>query len=415
MIVLLGLLAFSQAQDTNIYLGMDVNIGQFSRYWDKVYETSPSGFRTSQGCHDMKLWYQLYEAKTEACFNRTFSLRYQFYMVRDYDVAITRHRFEPTMRIWRDLYAHLVIVPAFYKKDDEVGVGMAWRRGSTDWLAFYAIAQAFDHNFSLMYTPQGPDNDPFRRIPFKFELDARGELSWARLRFHAELGTRFNQYLDWPDSIQYVWDRDQDRSLAWGRLELRPVQNLWLGARFGWSGDRSQTLWPGREGRDTLTADTLRDLWFEPFIALSPTDRLELRLQHRIWDTRRDMDSLTYFRDYDVLSTLASWHPLPVLLIEAGYQRSWRYRYNNDTLIPEPWSGRHSQSRLLFNLELRLRSGMMLTIKEGLEMDFFPRNLFRSPHNHTYISLHLPLAILSKDKQVKALDDSQASARSRGK
>jgi|GEM_PF-1181937 len=419
MIVLLGLLAFSQSQDTNIYLGMDVNIGQFSRYWDKVYETSPSGFRTSQGCHDMKLWYQLYEAKIEADFNRTFSLRYQFYMVRDYDVAITRHRFEPTMRIWRDLYAHLVIVPAFYKKDDEVGVGMAWRRGSTDWLAFYAIAQAFDHNFSLMYTPEGPDNDPFRRIPFKFELDARGELRWARLRFHAELGTRSAQYLCWPDSIQYVWDRDQDRSLAWGRLELRPVRNLWLGARFGWSGDRSQTLWPGREGRDTLTADTLLEFWAEPFISLFPTERLELRLQHRIWDTRRDMDSLTYFRDYDVLSTVASWHPLPVLLIEAGYQRSWRYRYNNDTLIPEPWSGRHSQSRLLFNLELRLRSGMMLTIKEGLEMDFFPRGLFRSPHNHTYISIYMPLAFVrkhgrSKDKQVKALEDSQASAPSRG-
>jgi len=383
MIVLLGLLAFGQAQDTNIYIAMDVNIAQFSRYWERVYETSPSGFRTSQGCHDMKHWYQIYEAKTEARFNRTFNMRYQFYMVRDYEVAITRHRFEPTMRIWRDLYAHLVIVPAFYKKNDEAGLGMAWRRGSTDWVALYAIAQAFDHNFSLMYSPEGPDNDPFRRIPFKFELDARGELSWARLRLHGELGTRSNQYLNWPDSIQYVWDRDHDKSLAWGRLELRPVQNLWLGARFGWSGSRSRTLWPGSEGRDTLTADTLRDLWVEPFISLSPTDRLELRVEHRIWDTRRDTDSLTYFRDYDVISALASWHPLPALLIEAGYQRSWRYRYNNDTLIPEPWSGRHSQSRLLFNLELRLRSGMMLVIKEGLEMDFFPKDLFRSPHNHT--------------------------------
>ena len=413
MIVLLGLLAFSQAQDTNIYIGMDVNIAQFSRYWEMVYETSPSGFRTSQGCHDMKYWYQIYEAKTEARFNRTFSMRYRFCMVRDYEVAITSHRFEPTLRIWRDLYAHLVIVPAFYKKDDEAGLGMAWRRGSTDWVALYAIAQAFDHNFSLMYSPQGPDNDPFRRIPFKFELDARGEAQWLRMRFHGELGTRSNQYLDWPDSIQYVWDRDQDMSLAWGRLELRPVRNLWVGTRFGWSGDRSRTLWPGRDA-NRLTADTLRELWVEPFIALSPTDRLELRIEHRIWDTRRDMDSLTYFRDYDVLSTIASWHPLPALLIEAGYQRSWRYRYNNDTLIPEPWSGRHSQSRLLFNLELRLRSGMMLTIKEGLEMDFFPKDLFRSPHNHTYISLHLPLAILSKDKQVKVLEDPQASARSRG-
>ncbi len=397
---LLGLLAFVQSEDYSIYYGLDANIAQYSSYWESTYETSFSGFRTSQGCHDVRRWYMIYEAKTEAAFNRVLSLRYQFYMLRDYDAEITRHRFEPTMRVWRDMYAHLVIVPAFYKRNDEVGLGLAWRRGNTDWIAFYAIAQAFDHNFSLLRIPQGPERDPFSRIPFKFELDARGEREWARLRLHAELGTEAGQYLDWPEGGEEVWERDFDCSLAWGRLELRPVPNVWLGARAGYGLDRSQTFWPDRDSIMN-TADTLSNLWVEPFVSIYPTDHLELRAEYRIWDTHRDMDSVSYYRDYDVLSALASWHPLPALLIEAGYQRSWRYRYNNDTLIAEPWSGRHTQSRLLFNLELRFKSGMMLTVKEGVEMDFFPKDFFRSPHNHTYIALYLPLAIPREDKSLR--------------
>jgi len=395
-VLLLGLLAYSLPGDTNIYAGMDANIAQFSSHWEWVYETASSGFRTTQGCIDMKGWYQVYEAKTEAAANSVLSMRYRFYMVRDYDSTVTEHRFEPSVRVWRNMYAHLVIVPHFLKKEDEAGVGLAWRRGSGNWLAVYAVLEAFDHNFSLMHDSPGPERDPFRRIPKKFELDARGELDWLRVRGHCELGTQAEQYLDCPDTVCEVWERNYDKSRAWGRLELRPVANLWLGSRLAWARNRSRTRWPTRE-TDTLTADTLLDFWVEPFVSVYPTERLELRLEYRMWDTRRGMDSLSYYSDWDILSTLASWHPLAWLLVEAGYQRSVRYRYNNDTLILEPWKGRpgQPQSRLLFNLEFRLRSGMMLVVKEGLEMDRFPRDLFRSPHNHTYVSLYLPLGLSS--------------------
>ena len=398
ILILLELLGFAQPEDVSTYYGMDMNWAEFSCYWEQVYETSPHGFRTSQGSHDLKRWYQTYEAKTEVGFGRIFSLRYNLSVIYDFDVSIHEHRFEPTLRVAPELYLHLVMVPFYFKNQDEAGIGLAWRRGSTDWLALYGIVQNLEHNLSIYYVREGPERDPYRRVPFKLELDARVGIDWARLRLHGELGTRSNQYLDWPDSIQYVWDQDRDRSSAWGRLELKPAQNLWLGTRFGWRRDRSQTRWPGREGADTLTADTLRNFWVEPFISLYPTERFELRCQYRIWDTHRDMDSVSYYRDYDVLTALASWHPLPTLWFEAGYQRSWRYRYNNDTLIPEPYSGvhpgTHVQSRLVFNLEMRFESGFMFIIKEGLEMDFFPQGLFRSPHNHTNVAVYLPLGFI---------------------
>lgn len=384
IVVLLG---FSLPSDTNIYGGMDANIIQYSRYWEEVYETSRSAFRTSQGCLDMTFWKVAYDGKFEVAFNPTFSLRYRFRMVGDYDEEFAEHRFEPTMKIWKDLYAHLVISPAFRKCSDEAGLGLAWRHGTANWLALYGVAEAFDHNFALKYVPQGPANDPFRRIPLRLELDARGELDWARVRLYSELGTQANQYLVWPDSSREEWDRYFDKSLVGGRLELRPLTGLWVGSRFSWSRTRSETRWPAQ---GTVTADTLTDMWFEPFFSWYLSEKLELRGEYRIWDTYRNTDSVTYHRDWDIISTLVSWHPLPVLVVEGGYQRSSRYRYNNDTLIREPFSGRHTQSRILLNLELRLKSGMMFTIKEGLEMDFFPRDLFRSPHNHTYVSLLVP-------------------------
>lgn len=392
---LLGLLAYVMPGDTNIYGGMDVNIAQFSRYWEWVYERSTTAFRTSQGCLDHSGWYQLYELKTEAAFNKRFSLRYQFQMHRNYDDTLTEHRFEPTMMIVPNLYTHLAISPYYQKNYNELGAGISWRRGNTDWIAFYCMMQRFDHGFSLMYTLPGPTRDPFRKIPLKFELDARGERDWLRLRFHGELGTQADQYLDWPDSVQYVWEKKYDRSKAWGRIEIKPVERVWLGTRFEASLERSEIRWPDQ---GVVVFDTLRYFWAEPFISVWPTERLELRTEYRFLNVSRDMDSVTYRNDTDVFSALASWQPLDFLLVEAGYQQSKRTRYNNDTTILEPWKGPagYNQARLLFNLELRLESGMMLSIKEGIEMNDYPEYTFRSPHNHTYVLLHMPLAILEK-------------------
>jgi len=388
-VILLVILAFVQPEDESTYYGMDMDIAEFSRYWEQAYETSPFGLRTSQGCHDMRHWYQIYEARAEAALAGPFSLRYRFFMLRDYETSITKHRFEPTMRVARDLYLHLVAVPSYFKKEDEAGIGLAWRRNFTDWVAVYAIAQGFDHNVSLMYTPAGPKNDSFMQIPYRFEVDARGELDWMRLRLHAELGTRSQQRLCWPDSALYEWERDRDQSSAWGRIELEPLNDLWVGTRFAWHLDRTQTRW---HVQNVVTADTLRDRWIKPFVSFSPTERLELSCAHQIWRMNRDMDSVSYRRDYHVLTALMSWNPWPFVVFEAGYQRAWRGIYNDHALIAEPYAGSLTQSRLLLNLEMRFRSGFMFTIKEGIEMDNFPRGTFEYPHNHTYVSIYMPLA-----------------------
>ncbi len=393
------LFSYVQPSDTNVYGQVNANIAQFSRYWEYVYETSSSGFRTSQGCLDHSGWYQLYELKTQAKFTSNFSLRYSFQMLRHYEDTITDHRFEPTLRLYKNLYAHMLIIPYYKKYHNELGLGLSWRDENHNWLAVYGIAKKFDHNFSLIPFKPGPQRDPFERIPLELELDARYATDWLRFRLHADIDAPSHQYLDWPDSLWQVWEKDRDSSAAWTRLEVSPYKNIWLGARASWRRERTLTRWPAR---GEVYFDTLKNVWFEPFIAISPTQNLEFSFFYRLWDVSREMDSVTYYSDSDIFSCFARWQPLDYLVCETGYQRSKRERFNNGNPIGEPFRGRHGsvQSRLVFSLEFRLKSGIMFFIKEGLEMDRFPELTLRAPHNHTYVMIYMPLVLKAK----KAID-----------
>ncbi len=388
ILLILGLLSFEQPEDFAVYYGMDMQWSTFSRYWDDCYDTSLSAFRTAQGSHDMFYWYQRFEGKVEVPFARIMSIRYTIQGKNDLDTSRSRHRLDLGLRFAPNLRAHLVISPFYSKRYDELGTGLSWRKDNANWLYLYAIMQGFNHNNSMRHVRPGPERDPYSTLPFRFELDSRGELDWLRARLHGELGTHSAQYLDWPDSTWYTWKRDHDRSCVWGRVEVKPLDGLWVGSRFSWLRDRALTRWPEQ---DSLIADTLSESWVEPYVSWSPTERLELLLEHRFWRTYRGMDSLTYRRDYNLFMGLISWQPARWLLLQAGFQNQWRYRYNDEELIAEPWSGIHERARLVFNVEFRFSSGFMFVIHEGIKLTYFPQETFRRPHNHTYVEIYMPL------------------------
>lgn len=395
ILLLLGLVGFEQPEDSAVYYGMDIQWVTFSRFWDDCYDTSLSAFRTAQGSHDMFYWRQYYEAKAEVGFARIMSIRYTVTAKNDLDTSYGRHRVDLGLEFLPHLSAHLFISPFYEKRYDEMGTGFLLRPNMQNWVYLYAVMQGFDHNNSMRHVAPGPNRDPYSTLPFRFELDGRGELSWIYARLHAELGTHSVQFLDWPDSAFYVWYRDNDRCSAWGTLELEPLSGLRLGSRFSLLRDRSLTRWPEQ---DSLIADTLLDRWVEPYVSWSPTDRVELLLEHRVWRINRSMDSVTYRRDYNLTMGLVSWRPLDWLVLQTGVQNQGRYRFNNDTLIPEPWSGIHERARLVFNAEMRFKSGFMFVIHEGIKLSFFPQETLRRPHNHLYVEIYIPLSSLTSSK-----------------
>jgi len=394
ILILLGLFAYRPPDAYAIFYGADMVWAQFSRQWEDAYDTSASAFMTAQGSHDMKHWYQLHRAKMEVDFAKILSLRYRIDAHYDFETAEHRHRIEPMIRFAPGFRFHLMIAPLYFKKNDEMGAGVSWTGpGRRNWLEFHAILENFDHNNILNHVNPGPSRDPYSKIPIRFEVDGRGELPWIKARLHGELGTRSRQYLDWPANTWEVWERYSDHQSAWGRVEVKPLKGLWLGSRFSWRKNGSLTEWPEQ---DSVFVDTLRDGWIAPCVSFSPTERLELYVEHRIWELYRNMDSLTYQRDYDVTTFQASWQPCSFFVLHAGYQRSWRDRFINDSLIAEPWSGRHDRSRLMFNFEFRFPSGFMFVVKEGLKMYDFPQELFRRFHAHTYVQFYIPLGLVSE-------------------
>ncbi len=399
--VLLFFTIFTPPEDSIVYHGVDMISRSFSRYWDDAYDTSISAFRTSQGSYDMFYWFQHHEGKVELPCIGFFSLRYLYYADFTLDHSVEWHRLEPTFRIAPGFYTHIVISPFYKKRYDELGVGASYRPSNRNWIYLYGIMQGFDHNNSMRHIRSGPNKDPYSFLPFRFELDARGELPWLRARAHAEIGTHSVQYLDWPDSTIYVWQRDADKSTAWGRLEFSPVKDLWAGTRISYSLDRSQTLWAEK---DSVIADTVLDIWLEPYVSWSPTERLELLCQHRIWRYYHGMDSLNYQRDFNVFSATASWKPLDFLVLEAAFQRQWRYRYIDGDSIAEVWNMPHGINRILFNAEFRFKSGVMFTVKEGIKADQLFKT-FQRFHAHADVQIYIPLAFIS-DLGKKATSDS---------
>ncbi len=398
--LLLTLLAYQPPDEYAILYGADMVWMQFSRYWEDCYDTSRSAYITAQGSHDMKHWYQNNRLKVELDFAKILSFRYRIDSKYDFEVAHHRHRVEPMLRIMPNskalhgLRLHVFIAPLFQKKDDEMGAGISWTQDNrNNWIELHGVIEHFDHNNILRHIKQGPERNPYSKLPHRFELDARAKLPWLTARLHGELGTRSRQYLDWPDSTLEVWEKYTNRNMFTGRLELEPISGVCIGSRAYWHQQGSETRW---RQKDSVFVDTLIEQWVSPYIAYSPTDRVELYIEHRFWDYYRNMDSLTYRRHFDVSTIQASWQPFDFMVFYAGYQYPWRERWVNDSIYPEPWGAGNAWPRLMLNFEYRAPSGFKFVVKEGLRMWNFPTEIFRRFHAHTYVQIYLPLGIVEK-------------------
>jgi hypothetical protein len=390
--LLLGVMAYNPPEDSVSYYGVDLVWWQFSRQWDEAYDTSLSAFRTAQGSYDMFYWYQHTEGKVELPCISFFSLRYVYEARFNFQEKVEYHRIEPTFRIFKDFYAHLMISPFYDKRYDEMGAGLSYRPSTHNWIYFYGIMQGFDHNNSMRNILPGPNKDPYGILPFRFEIDGRGELPWLRARLQAELGTHSRQYLDWPDSSYYVWYKDHDRSTISGSLEFQPLRDVWIGAKGAWLRERERTEWPDQ---DSVIADTILNRWIQPYIFWQATNRINLIGQYRLECFEQGMDSLHYRRNLDVISFMTHWQPFDFLGIEAGYEKFWRYRFRDGDSIPEVWNMSHTHARFIFNAELRFKSGVSFIVKEGIKGND-PFDTFKRFHAHTSVHIYIPLAFINE-------------------
>lgn len=372
LLFILSLFASEPEDRCEIYL-LDMMWATFSPRWEVYYDSSLTAFRSMQGCLDLKRWYLLYQAKLRQALYRWFGMRYRYHRLQDYNDSLELHQVEPWFRLKEELHLHLMITPTFWKREIDLGAGLSWFQSGLNYLEGFLIIEDLFNNFSLKHTPPSPEREVYveGRYPYRFTLEgARGTpglraklyLEWtteAKMKLEDPLQPRTRRFSSWAGRVRVeggVWDR------------------VIVGCNAQFRG-RGETV----HFADSTTGDSLREFWVEPLLSYELTGDLRLQFRYRHTYKRRNL----YTRRWTGLDLMLTHHPSSGVELGFGYQRSRReIRGIEDPL--------NLQSRAVISLELKLLNQIRFWIVEGIELDGFPKETLRRPHNHTYVALFIP-------------------------
>lgn len=371
-----------------IYL-MDMNIAKFSPSWELAYDSVTSGFRTSQGCLDLKKWYQFYEIKFSSPLYKNFGVRYKYLRLDDYGINKAIHRVDPYLQINKDIWLFLTITPNFLKRDDEIGAGIGHRENELNYIELFFILRNFSHNFGLIKTRPGPEYDPYHKFPYKFLLRTRRVWDWFRIKSSTEFVTKAKKvYVNPADPKTEIFNSFGGET----RIELSPFSNLWIGTMINFYKNFSNLH---IFNKDYLAYDSLSYAYIEPFLDLKLNEKYKFIFEYTYTIKTRNTDTSSYFRNWWGVKGLFNFKLLrPWIIGGIGYQHTTRETYLNNKLLKE--GPVPKQNRLLLTLEFRFPSGAFLVIKEGIELDGGWRWILRRPHNHTYVQLYVPIKSFSE-------------------
>jgi hypothetical protein len=373
LLLILSLLTVEPEDQCEIYL-LDMMWATFSPRWESAYDSSLTAFRSVQGCLDLKRWYILYQAKLRCLFYPGFGLRYRYHRLEDYNDSLELHRVEPWFRIREGLNLHLMITPKFWKRGDEIGTGLSWFKSDLDHLDLFFIIKDFDNNFALQHTPPGPEREVYRdhRYPYKFTIEGAKRLSRLNLRIYLELITEAKKVLEDPEAPRTRYFSSQAGS---ARLEVQASEKIVLGGlgAYDHRGERVYT--------DSITTDTLTEFLIEPFIGYEWSKASKIQARYRYTHKRHN----SYKRRWTGLDLMFYEELSPDIELGLGYQRGDR----KITGAEDPYN---IQNRAVISLELKFLGQARLWIVEGIELDGFPKETFRHPHNHTYVALFIPFS-----------------------
>ena len=330
---------------------LEKNLATPSPLWDRVYDSSYNGFLTTQGSLDEKRWYLFYKAKAEFAKYKRFKMRYRYYRLSDYNESTEAHRFEPTIKIWRDFYSHLMIVPTFDKGKEKLGFGFSWFTKPIDYLEMFFIIKDLEYN--------AVSDTPYTHQPYILSLDFSKEWKWGRIKGYFEYTT--------------PWERAMERGASLksnGRVETRVFLNSLLGS-----------IW--EYNYSPVSKDTLSEFMVEPYLRNPLTKRLFGNLQYR-WEYKRHT---FYRRVWGGLSLLFEYSLNSNSILGIGYQESRREVWIDNSKVSDPQA---YQRRLILSFEFRLPYSF-LVVKEALDLDKLKNvwNYFiSSDYHYAFAYLH---------------------------
>lgn len=374
--IFLFLFNINQIEDINSLYLMDKSIGSFPYNWIEEYISNRNGIRTSQGCLDIERWYQVYNGKARMDIGEHANFYYHFYKLDDYNFHIETHRFD--LDITPPPYIiTLTVSPDYFKVYDFLGLGFGlWKNAKRNFRVFLNVKD-FDHNYAISRVHKDTIQDPYLIFPFQLKVVGNYFFSGGFINFNFNKGFRSKKKISFRDVLLGFEYRRDDEAELHIYYKFNKYVKFYLFSEYrGYDSTSDIFVNP--------SAETLKSLYIQP--------RVNIRISHKefyiglpIYYKFFHSDSSFYKKwmhgfTLDYKFPVYNWAKVSV-----GYQKSWRERWIDGIYYSGEYGDR--ESRLIIGLDLMFLKKTRFRIIEGIELDGFPENTLRHPHNHTFLSL----------------------------
>ncbi|MEO0226410.1 MAG: hypothetical protein ABIL05_05610 [candidate division WOR-3 bacterium] len=371
--MLIFLINILEPEDANLYYYMDRMLFCYPDRWEFFYDSASVGMRTFQGCHELKTWYIDLKAKAEASLSQWLGIRYRYRMLADYLHQENLHRFEPSIKLEKDLALLFMIVPYYHKGNDEFGIGLSKGTDDLNSIEAFFILRSIDNNYSLKDTPDGPDKKVYKTFPFygTFKCGRR----WTNGYFKGYFEKSNTSHLVSRSAPGRCYWLQEQRNFT--NLDVRFLNSY---GRFEFGGDfhlseiNCKTI--DRNIRPTWFGDTLLEIAFQPKIGFVLSSKWKPVFYYYL-DNKRADDTVRYRRAGNAQHLDFEFSPTRKILWHFGFQRQWINIMREDLRI---------EYRFLVGFEYTFSRGMFI-IWEGIEADPADVTKINRLHNHTYVGL----------------------------
>lgn len=367
------ILLFFLIEDSNTLYLMDESFTLFPPSEETLFTYHTNAIRTVQGCLDIDRWYQRYEAGIKMPLFSNLSMAYHLYKEDDYDFHKETHSFElqwipEGRRI--PLSFSFLIAPTYLKRNDMIGLSVGYWKNQSNNHSVYLIVEDFDHNYALSKKTDSLE-DPYRRFPIRIELIGTIRNRWAFLsyRYHYTIPGKKDFYL-FDESI----GKEEYGGMS---LSISSYYSLFKDLSFGLRLRYTQrdSFHISYEPFEDFGCDW-EHLFAEPFLYIRLFKRDDLRIGFPMDFKEILSDSLQYKRRWFGITLLYYYHWRDWLTVPLGVQKSWRL---NEV--------ENQETRGVLGLDFRFNQRTYLAIREGIELDTSLSNIFKNPHNHTFVML----------------------------
>lgn len=374
--IFLFLFNINQIEDINSLYLMDKSIGFFPYNWVEEYISNRDGIQTSQGCLDIERWYQVYNGKVGMDIGKHANFYYHFYKLDDYNFHIETHRFD--LDITPPPYIiTLTISPNYLKVYDFFGLGFGLWKDEKRNLRVFLKVKDFDHNYAISRVHKDTIQDPYLIFPFQFKMVGNYFFQGGFINFNFNKGFPSKKKISFRDTLLGFEYRSDDEAELHFYSKFNKYVDFYLFSEYrGYSSASDIFSHP--------SAETLKSLFIQPagnIIILHKEFYIGLPIYYKFYHSDSSLyRKWMYGFSLDYKFSIYDWAKMSV-----GYQKGWRERWIDGIY----YSGGNGdrESRLIVGLDLLFLKKTRFRIIEGIELDGFPENTIRHPHNHTFVSL----------------------------